>query len=224
MIDVDMTQRLGDFALDVKFSADAPIVGLFGASGSGKTSVINAIAGVGKPSRGTIRVNGTVLFDSATGVDVPPEHRRVGYVFQDALLFPHLDVRGNLLYGQRLRAPSEHFVDEKRVVDLLGIEALLRSQAADAERRREATGCDRPCASGTAAHPAHGRAARVARHAAQAGDPRLHRAPARRVRIPIVYVTHAVEELARVADTVVVLSDGRCAAVGEVNEVIGRPL
>ena len=125
MIDVDIAQRLGSFALDVKFAADAPIVGLFGPSGSGKTSVVNAIAGVAKPHRGTIRVNGEILFDSASGIDVAPEHRRVGYVFQDALLFPHLDVKANLTYGQRLRPPAQRVIDEQRVVDLLGIAPLL---------------------------------------------------------------------------------------------------
>src|SRR5271167_4414109 len=102
MIDIDIEQQLGAFQLAVKFSADAPIVGLFGRSGSGKTSVVNAIAGITKPLRGLIRINETVLFAAAQGIDLPPEERRVGYVFQDALLFPHMDVEANLLYGQRL--------------------------------------------------------------------------------------------------------------------------
>ena len=88
MIDVDVEERLGAFHLDVKFAADAPIVGLFGRSGAGKTTIVNAIAGIGEPSRGSIRINDHVLFDSARGIDLPPEQRRIGYVFQDALLFP----------------------------------------------------------------------------------------------------------------------------------------
>jgi molybdate transport system ATP-binding protein len=224
MIDVDVTQRLGDFALDVKFSVDAPIVGLCGASGSGKTTVINAIAGVGKPSRGMIRVNGTVLLDSATGVDVPPEHRRVGYVFQDALLFPHLDVRGNLLYGQRLRAPSEHFIDQKRVVDLLGIESLLHRKPrtlSGGEKQRVAIGrallaqprillMDEPLASLDTP-----RKVEILDYIQRLRD---------ELRIPIVYVSHSAAEVRRLADTVVLLSHGQCVAVGNVDELLSAAL
>src|SRR6185312_10925819 len=96
MIDVDVEQRLGAFDLRVRFSAHAPIVGLFGASGAGKSSVVNAIACATKPSRGSIRVDGLQLYDSARGVNLPPDARRIGYVFQDALLFPPLDVNANL--------------------------------------------------------------------------------------------------------------------------------
>jgi molybdate transport system ATP-binding protein len=125
MIEVDVAQRLGAFELDVAFTADAPVVGLFGRSGAGKTSVVNAIAGIAKPSRGRVRINGDVLYDSARGIDLAPERRRVGYVFQDALLFPHLDVLANLTYGERLRTPTERFIARDRVVELLGLEHLL---------------------------------------------------------------------------------------------------
>lgn len=222
MIDVDIAQRLGSFALDVKFAVDAPIVGLFGPSGSGKTSVVNAIAGVAKPHRGTIRVNGEILFDSASGTDVAPEHRRVGYVFQDALLFPHLDVKANLTYGQRLRPPAQRVIDEQRVVDLLGIAPLLDRRPrtlSGGEKQRVAIGrallaqprillMDEPLASLDAP-----RKAEILEYIERLRD---------ELAIPIVYVTHAVEELARVADTVVVLSEGRCAAIGKVDQVIGR--
>ncbi len=108
MIDVDIEQqRRRRFELAVAFAADAPIVGLFGRSGAGKSTVINAIAGIARPRRGFIRINGVSLFDSAKRHRLPPDKRRIGYVFQDALLFPHLDVESNLLYGQRLRTPAE---------------------------------------------------------------------------------------------------------------------
>jgi len=220
MIDVDVAQRLGDFALDVKFAADAPIVGLFGASGSGKTSVVNAIAGVATPQRGTIRVNGSVLFDSATGVNVRPEHRRVGYVFQDALLFPHLDVRSNLLYGQRLRSPSEQFIDEKRVVDLLGLRALLHRKPrtlSGGEKQRVAIGrallaqprillMDEPLASLDAP-----RKAEILDYIERLRDD---------LRIPIVFVSHSLDEVMRLADTVVLLAEGKCVAVGPTRDVL----
>src|SRR4029453_17869886 len=125
MIDVDIEQQLGRFGLAVAFRAEAPIVGLFGRSGAGKTSVVNAIAGIATPQRGHIRINGTTLFDSASGIDVPPEARRIAYVFQDALLFPHLDVKANLLYGQRLRPTAERFIEQDRGVDLLCLGARL---------------------------------------------------------------------------------------------------
>src|SRR5262245_51593656 len=143
MIDVDIEHELGSFRLAVAFRAEAPIVGLFGRSGAGKTSVINAIAGIATPRRGHIRVNDTTLFDTAKGIDVPPEVRRIAYVFQDALLFPHLDVRANLLYGQRLRPIAERFIEQDKVVDLLGIGPLLARKVrtlSGGERQRVAIG------------------------------------------------------------------------------------
>src|SRR5271169_3327329 len=118
MIAVDIEQQLGAFHLQVEFAAEAPIVGLFGRSGAGKSSVINAIAGITRPSRGSIRINDLSLFDSAKDIDLPPEERRIGFVFQDALLFPHMDVESNLLYGQRLHSPEDRFIKEARVVEL----------------------------------------------------------------------------------------------------------
>jgi len=215
MIDVDIAQRIGRFALDVKFSVDAPVVGLFGPSGSGKTSVVNAIAGVQRPDRGTIRVNGEVLFDSVKRIDVRPEHRRVGYVFQDALLFPHLDVSANLTYGQRLRASSQRVIHEDHVVELLGLAALLDRRPrtlSGGERQRVAIGrallaqprillMDEPLASLDQA-----RKLEILDYIERLRDD-LH--------IPIVYVSHSAEEVKRLADAVVLLSQGRCVAVGD---------
>ena len=215
MIDVDIAQRIGRFALDVKFSVDAPVVGLFGPSGSGKTSVVNAIAGVQRPDRGTIRVNGEVLFDSVKRIDVRPEHRRVGYVFQDALLFPHLDVSANLTYGQRLRASSQRVIHEDHVVELLGLAALLDRRPrtlSGGERQRVAIGrallaqprillMDEPLASLD-----QERKLEVLDYIERLRDD---------LRIPIVYVSHSAEEVKRLADAVVLLSQGRCVAVGD---------
>lgn len=222
MIDVDIEQQLGAFHLAAKFSADAPIVGLFGRSGSGKTSVINAIAGIAKPHRGLIRINGAVLFDAAQRIDLPPEKRRVGYVFQDALLFPHLDVEANLLYGQRLRSSKDRFIEETRVVDLLGLGALLRRKPkalSGGEKQRVAIGrallaqprillMDEPLAALDIP-----RKTEVLDYIERLRD---------ELDIPIVYVSHSVTEITRLADTVVVLSEGKCLAVGDVDEVMGR--
>ena len=214
MIHVDIEQRLGAFELDVEFKADAPIVGLFGRSGAGKTSVVNAIAGVGKSARGFVRVNGDVLLDSRRGIDVPPERRRVGYVFQDALLFPHLAVLGNLTYGQRLRAPRERYITQDRVIALMGLEGMLDRKPrtlSGGEKQRVAIGrallaqprillMDEPLASLDAE-----RKAEILDYIERLRDD---------LALPIVYVSHSEAEIARLTDTVVVLSGGKCLAAG----------
>jgi len=222
MIDIDIEQQLGAFHLAVKFAAEAPIVGLFGRSGSGKSSVINAIAGITRPLRGSIRINDAVLFDAVQRIDVPPEERRVGYVFQDALLFPHMDVESNLLYGQRLRSSEDRFIEQARVVELLGLGALLRRKPkalSGGEKQRVAIGrallaqprillMDEPLAALDIP-----RKTEILDYIERLRD---------ELNIPIVYVSHSVTEITRLADTVVVLSDGKCLAVGDVDEVMGR--
>jgi molybdate transport system ATP-binding protein len=222
MIAVDIEQQLGAFHLQVKFAAEAPIVGLFGRSGAGKSSVINAIAGISRPSRGSIRINDLSLFDAANGIDLPLEERRIGFVFQDALLFPHMDVESNLLYGQRLRSPEDRFIKESRVVELLGLGALLRRKPrmlSGGEKQRVAIGrallaqprillMDEPLAALDVP-----RKTEILDYIERLRD---------ELTIPIVYVSHSVAEITRLADTVVVLSDGKCLAVGDIDEVMGR--
>ena len=222
MIEVDIEQQLGRFHLSVAFRAEAPIVGLFGGSGSGKTSVVNAIAGITHPQRGSIVVDGKRLFDAAQNIDHAPEERRVGYVFQDSLLFPHLDVRANLLYGRRLRPRAEHFIDEDRVIELLGIGSLLGRRPialSGGERQRVAIGrallaqprimlFDEPLASLDAS-----RKAEILAYIERLRD-ELH--------IPMVYVSHSVPEVARLADTVVLLAEGKSVAVGNPEEAMRR--
>src|SRR5512145_3250005 len=106
MLEVDVSLRRGDFGLEASFEAATPgVTALFGRSGSGKTTVVNLIAGLLRPDRGRIALDGTVLHDAGQRVSLPPYRRRIGYVFQDPLLFPHLDVAGNLRYGQRRAVP-----------------------------------------------------------------------------------------------------------------------
>ena len=126
VLDVDIRVRRGDaFTLHAKFTTDGGLTALFGRSGAGKTSIIDCLAGLIRPDQGHIRINGEALFDSTRGIHKAPEKRRVGYVFQDARLFPHLRVRANLTYGMRLLPESQrrHTLDE--VADMLGIEQLL---------------------------------------------------------------------------------------------------
>jgi molybdate transport system ATP-binding protein len=221
MIDVAIQQRLGTFELAVAFRAEAPVVGLFGRSGSGKTSVINAIAGITHPESGSIVIDGTRLFDSSAGINLPPEARRIAYVFQDDLLFPHLNVRANLQYGLRLRPPRDRFIDQDKVIALLGLEGLL-TEARLVVRRREAAVAigrallaqprimllDEPLAALDSQ-----RKSEILRYIERLRD-QLH--------IPIIYVSHSVEEVMRLTDTVVILAEGKCIAVGKTAEVLGR--
>ena len=126
--DIDISLRRGDFARHVRIADDARVIAIEGASGCGKTSTLNAIAGLLRPAGGRIAIDGRMLFDTATGIDLPVHERRVGYVFQDLRLFPHLDVLGNLRYGLRGNVPVRFDLDD--VVDLLGIGALLDRRTA----------------------------------------------------------------------------------------------
>jgi molybdate transport system ATP-binding protein len=222
MIDVDIEQSRGRFRLAAAFRADAPVVGLFGRSGAGKTSIVDAIAGIASPQRGHIRIGDATLFDSGRGVDVAPPARRVGYVFQEPLLFPHLSVHANLHYGYRLRPPGEHRVEPARVIDVLGLGALLERRPATlsgGEKQRVAIGrallsqprillLDEPLAALDVP-----RKAEILDYVERLRD---------HLGIPIVYVTHSVAEITRLADAVAVISEGRCIACGDVDDVMGR--
>ena len=143
MLRVDIAKTLGEFALEASFSSEGRVTGLFGASGAGKTSLINIIAGLLKPDRGIVTLDGETLDDTTAGVHVPPHQRRIGYVFQDARLFPHLNVRQNLDYGRRMNRLPEDAAQRKRVVDLLDIGALLDrrpGKLSGGERQRVAFG------------------------------------------------------------------------------------
>ena len=221
MVEADIALRRDAFAFDGAFAADAPIVALFGRSGTGKTSIVQAIAGILRPMRGRIAVAGRTLFDSKQGIDVAPEHRRVGFVFQDALLFPHLTVRGNLAYGERLTPGKERYIERDRVIELLDLAKLLDRWPAGlsgGERQRVAIGrallasprillMDEPLASLDAP-----RKAEILAYIELLRD-EFH--------LPIVYVSHALEEVTRLADHVVVIADGKVAAAGSVADTLG---
>ncbi len=121
--DVDVARRLGAQNIAVRFATGPGLTALFGPSGAGKSSVLNMIAGLLRPDRGHIAVDGETLF--ADGVDLPPERRRAGYVFQDARLFPHRRVAQNLRYGERLADETQRWIGFERTVDFLGIAHLL---------------------------------------------------------------------------------------------------
>ncbi|HZZ94067.1 MAG TPA: molybdenum ABC transporter ATP-binding protein [Usitatibacter sp.] len=222
MLELDVALERGAFLIEARFASGAPIVALFGRSGSGKTSVVEAIAGLVRPRRGRIVVAGRALFDSAAGIDLPPEARRVGYVFQDALLFPHMSVRANLAYGEGLTPARDRFIEARRVVSLLGLESLMERRPATlsgGEKQRVAIGralmasprlllMDEPLASLDAP-----RKAEILQYVELLRD---------ELRLPIVYVSHAIEEVTRLADHLVILSEGRVLAEGSVAAVLAR--
>src|SRR5580700_278196 len=121
MLRVDLSKRLGEFTIEACFASEGRVTGLFGASGAGKTSLVNMIAGLLRPDRGSIAIDGETLDDTISQTHVPVHRRRIGYVFQDARLFPHLDVRQNLDYGRRMNRLAEDPAAHKRVIDLLDI-------------------------------------------------------------------------------------------------------
>jgi molybdate transport system ATP-binding protein len=219
---VAIRHQLGDFALDVRFESDATVTALFGRSGAGKTSVIAAIAGLVRPAQGRIVVSGAVLFDSAEGIFVPKHKRRIGTVFQEGRLFPHLTVRHNLLYGRWFAPRASRHAHPDEVLALLGIRHLL-------DRRPGAL------SGGEKQRVAIGRALLASPRALLMDEPLAALDDARKAEIlpylerlrdeseiPIVYVSHAVAEVARLAATIVVLAEGRVEAAGAVSDVLGR--
>jgi molybdate transport system ATP-binding protein len=219
---VDIERRLGAFRLDAAFEAGAGITALFGRSGAGKTSLVNAIAGILRPDRGRIVIGGEAVFDAEAGIDVPTPARRIGYVFQEGRLFPHLSVAQNLRYAGLFSrgAPASQFA---HVAELLGLKELLERRPGNlsgGEKQRVAIGrallssprlllLDEPLAS----LDAH-RKNEVMQYIELLRD---------EIRIPVVYVSHSAEEVVRLADTVVLLSAGEVSAVGAAEEVMGRP-
>jgi molybdate transport system ATP-binding protein len=143
MLRVDVTKQLGEFSLEASFTSEGRVTGLFGASGAGKSSLINMIAGLLKPDRGVISLDGETLDDTAARVHVPPHRRRIGYVFQDARLFPHLNVRQNLDYGRRMNGLADDPAQRSRVTELLDIGGLMDrrpGKLSGGERQRVALG------------------------------------------------------------------------------------
>ncbi len=219
---IDVDARVGSFQLKVAFAAGRGVTALFGRSGAGKTSVVKMIAGLLRPTRGYIRVDDEVLFDSAAGIDIPAHRRRVACVFQDARLFPHLSVQGNLRYGWQRCPIAARTIDFDKVVELLGIESLLSRRPgalSGGERQRVAIGrallsnplallMDEPLTSLDAP-----RKAEIMPYIERLRD---------KFGMTVVYVSHLTDEVLRLADQIVMLRDGEVVGFGPTTAMLGR--
>jgi molybdate transport system ATP-binding protein len=218
---VALRHRFPSIQMDIAFEVPSPgVTVLFGPSGSGKSTIINAAAGLLRPDTCRIEVDGKVLADTRSGVWLPPERRRAGLVFQDSRLFPHMSVATNLRFGMRRVAPGAIGFDE--IVDLLGIEALLSRRPhslSGGERQRVAIGrallaqphlllMDEPLASLDST-----RKAEIL--------PYLIRLKTS-LKLPVLYVTHALDEVVRLADSMVLIDAGHVVGFGSVSDVASR--
>ena len=220
---VAIRQRLGAFTLDAAFEAGPGVTALFGRSGAGKTSIVNAVAGLSRPDAGRIVLGDDVLFDAEARVMVPPARRRLGYVFQDARLFPHLDVAGNLRYGARYAPDPPGATEEARVIDLLGLAPLL-------------TRPTRALSGGETSRVALGRALLSAPRMLLLDEPLAALDQPRKQEIlpylerlaaeggvPMLLVSHDMSEIARLADRLVLVQEGRVLRAGPLREVLSDP-
>lgn len=216
MLELDFSQKLGELQLEVKTQLPTEsITAVFGLSGAGKTSLINVIGGLTKPNKGRIVLNGRTLVDIEKRICLPPEKRHIGYVFQDARLFPHYRVKGNLRYGME-PAMKARFDD---IVELLGIEELLHRfpiTLSGGEKQRVAIGralltapeillMDEPLAS-------------LDLPRKRELLPYLEKL-SQDVKIPILYVSHSLDEILRLADKVIVMAQGKVKAFGPLEDV-----
>ena len=214
MLAIDIDKRLGQFRLTAKFEAAAGVTALFGPSGAGKSTVVNLIAGLLVPDHGRIAFDGTALFDSAARINVPPHRRRIGYVFQEGRLFPHLTVRRNLDYGRWMSRISRDDAETRHIVELLDIGDLLDrrpGKLSGGERQRVAIGrallmrprlllLDEPLASLDAA-----RKQEILPYLLRLRDDS---------KVPMLYVSHQAAELTHITTAVVRIDGGRVTALG----------
>ena len=220
-IDVSLHHEFGGFTLDVRFAIEqAGVTALFGPSGAGKSTITAAIAGTFRPQKGRIVINGRTVFDSASGIWLSPRARRAGCVFQDARLFPHMSVDDNLLFGWRRTGRTASQSEIADVIALLGLERLRRRRPqalSGGEKSRVALGrallsspdlllLDEPLAALDAA-----RRAEILPYLERLRD---------EARLPMLYVSHALDEVARLAHAIVVLSHGRVVRQGSVFDIL----
>ena len=223
LLTFSITKRFSGFALECEASFESGITGVFGPSGSGKSTLLNCIAGLSSPDQGEIEVLGSTVFSSSRGVNLPPEKRRIGYVFQDAALFPHMSVQENIMYGYRLTPAERRKIDPAHLVDLFQLAPLMDRQVTNL--------------SGGERH-------RVALARALATSPRLLlldeplasldaslrgviieylRRVWRELKTPMVYVSHSMSEIMALTESALVLLKGRPLAHGRTSGILVHP-
>lgn len=221
MISVSVRHRQGAFDLEANFEAGEGVTALFGASGSGKTTLVQVMAGLARPESALIRFDGAVWNDTEKRIFVPPYKRRIGYIFQEGRLFPHLTARQNLLYGRFFTSREARTISESEVVDLLGIGRLLDQRPATlsgGEKQRVAIG--RALLSAPRLMLMDEPLSALDRSRKQEILPYIERIRDE-FKIPVIYVSHAMDEVARLANHVVLLDEGRIKAAGTPAAVFG---
>ena len=223
ILDVSVKKQMGAFQLDATFRTESSVTAIFGRSGSGKTSLLRQMAGLVHPDAGHIRVDDQTIVDTVRHVRLPAHRRNFGFVFQDARLFPHLTVKQNLAYGRFFAGRREKALVENQVIDILGIGSLLSRKPhhlSGGEKQRVAIGrallssprlllLDEPLASLDET-----RKQEILTLLEQMRD---------ELRIPMIYVSHSVQEVARLATDVVVMKDGKVETVGAASDIINQP-
>ena len=223
MLRLRAQRQLGPFALDIDIECHHAVTAIYGPSGAGKTSLLNVVAGLVRPDSGEISLDGQTLFSSAQHIDLPPEHRRIGYVFQDDLLFPHLSTEENLCYGHNLLPVAARRFALDQIVDLLEIGPLLKRRPghlSGGERQRVALGralltsprlllMDEPLASLD-----QGLKNRIIPYLCHVRDA---------LQIPILYISHSVAEILELTSQVVVLDRGQVIAHGDFFTIAAHP-
>jgi molybdate transport system ATP-binding protein len=220
MLDIDLNLKRGAFNLALKCQFTQPVTGIFGASGAGKSTLLGMIAGLIKPDSGRLAIDGQVLFDSAQGINKPIYERRIGLVFQDSHLFPHLNVQHNLNYGFKLLSPENRRFSQNQIIDLLEIGHLLKHkphQLSGGEKQRVALGrtllasprlllLDEPLAS-------------LDTRLKNQILPFLCRVRDE-TKIPMLYVSHAIDEILYLTSQVAIIEQGQLLANGDFHEII----
>ena len=223
-LSLHMQKKVDGFTLEVAWAIQEELAVLFGYSGAGKTMTLQMIAGLMKPDRGSIRLGGQVLFDSRTGIDVPPQDRSIGYVFQDLALFPHMTVRGNIFYGANGLGKKEQRERTAEMVKSFHLEGLVDKKPGEisgGQRQRVALAralirrpklllLDEPFSA--LDHPL-----RLEMHQYLTGA-------ARNYKIPVIMVTHDLNEASKLGDKIIIYSKGRVTQTGTPAEVRNNPI
>lgn len=221
MIDIHLEKQYKNFCLSIRYSCqDIGITAILGRSGAGKTSIINMISGLSRPTKGHIIIDGRSVYDSAKNINIAPEKRGFGYIFQEGRLFPHLSVMSNLTYGMKLIPKEERHIKTDQVIELLDLSRLVQRRPAKlsgGEKQRVAIGralltsphlllMDEPLASLDASRK-------------QEVLPFIKRLSTE-IAIGVLYVSHSMEEIQEIADKILVIINGRLAASGNSQEVM----